>query len=126
MSVEYARELLEVDGKRVLVSFASQESFIPVYGQSEYAISADTYEGLQCYWDKNLYATEYSTTIAEERKRKEEELKKAKEEELLKAKQVKESLENDLSAFYAEMDALDAPTESSEKSAIFAVPKGYK
>lgn len=125
MNLEFARELLEVDGKRVLVSYGNEGSFIPVYGQSEYSISADTYEGLQCYWDKNLYATEYSTAIAEEKKRKEEELKKAKEQELLKAQKVKEALENDLSAFYAEMDAFDAPNES-EKSDIFTVPKNYK
>lgn len=112
MALEYARELLSIDGRKVVVSFANLESFIPVYGQSEWSIA--THDGLVAYWDKSSYASEYSFATEEEKKRKEEEARKreeeqrkAKEEELKKAaaptSSAKASLDDDLSAFYAEM-----------------------
>lgn len=121
MALDYCRELLTIDGRRATISFANQESFIPVYGQSEWFIPADVVDGLWAYWDKSAYASEYSYAIVEERKRKEEEQKKMKEEELKKAQQVKESLEDDLSAFYADMGDFGADDDSN--SDIFAVPK---
>jgi hypothetical protein len=124
MALEYCRELLEIDGRRVVVSFANQESFIPVYGQSEWSISV--YDGLAAYWDKSSYASEYSLAIEQERKKKEqelkkreEEIKKQKEQEAKKAIQVKESLDDDLSAFYAEMGDFGA----DDNNDIFSVPK---
>ncbi|KAL7319534.1 hypothetical protein PS15m_002666 [Mucor circinelloides] len=121
LALDYCRELLTIDGRRVTVSFANQESFIPVYGQSEWFIPADTVDGLWAYWDKSAYASQYSFAIVEERKRREEEQKRVKEEELKKAQQVKESLEDDLSAFYADMG--DFGTDEDTNSDIFAVPK---
>ncbi|KAK4516151.1 Triose-phosphate transporter family-domain-containing protein [Mucor velutinosus] len=121
LALDYCRELLTIDGRRATASFANQESFIPVYGQSEWFIPADTMDGLWAYWDKSAYASQYSFAIVEERKRKEEEQKRIKEEELKKAQQVKESLEDDLSAFYADMGDFGASDDM--KSDIFAVPK---
>ncbi|GAN04927.1 hypothetical protein MAM1_0077c04394 [Mucor ambiguus] len=121
LALDYCRELLTIDGRRATATFASQESFIPVYGQSEWFIPADTMDGLWAYWDKSAYASQYSFAIVEERKRKEEEHKRIKEEELKKAQQFKESLEDDLSAFYADMGDFGADEDTN--SDIFAVPK---
>ncbi|CAO3627821.1 unnamed protein product [Mucor fragilis] len=121
LALDYCRELLTIDGRRATASFANQESFIPVYGQSEWFIPANTMDGLWAYWDKSAYASQYSFAIVEERKRKEEEQKRIKEEELKKAQQVKESLEDDLSAFYADMGDFGADEDAN--SDIFAVPK---
>jgi hypothetical protein len=123
MALEYARELLTVDGRKVLVSFANQESFIPVYGQSEWAIASDFVDGLCAYWDKSSYASEYSLAIEQERKQKEIELKKAKQEETIRSQQVKGSLEDDLSAFYADMGDFGTADDTNSNSDIFAVPK---
>jgi hypothetical protein len=122
MALEYARELLEIDGRRVQLSFASQESFIPVYGQSEWSISA--YDGLVAYWDKASYASEYSLAIQEQRKQKEGEAKKKEEELKNKAKEEKkttkkDTLDDDLDAFYAEMGNFGTDNTSD----IFTVPK---
>lgn len=117
MALEYARELLTVDGRRVLVSFTNPESFIPVYGQSEWAIPVT--DGLIAYWDKSLFASAYSPAIEQEKKKKMDELKRIKEEESKKANQVKETLNDDLSAFYAEMGDFT----SEDTSDIFSVPK---
>ncbi|KAI8086942.1 uncharacterized protein B0P05DRAFT_533035 [Gilbertella persicaria] len=120
MALEYARELLEVDGRKVLVSFASQESFIPVYGQSEWSIPArDEMDGLLAYWDKSSYASEFSYAIEQEKKQREEELRKAKEEEARKAQLAKENLQDDLSAFYADMDDFGTDNDND----IFTLPK---
>jgi hypothetical protein len=116
--LEYARELLTIDGRKVLVSFANQDSFIPVYGQSEWAIASDFVDGLCAYWDKSSYASEYSLAIEQE-KQKQEELRKAKEQE---AQQAKGTLEDDLSAFYADMGDFGADNDSSTFD-IFSVPK---
>lgn len=85
-------------------------------------------DGRVAYWDKSSYASEYSLAIEQEKKRKEEEnkkreeeLRKAREEESKKATKVKESLDDDLSAFYAEMG--DFGTDSNDNSDIFSVPK---
>ncbi|CEP11713.1 hypothetical protein [Parasitella parasitica] len=121
LALDYCRELLTIDGRRATASFASPESFIPVYGQSEWFIPADVMDGLWAYWDKSAYASEYSYAIVQEKQRKEEEQKRIKEEELKKAQQVKESLEDDLSAFYADMGDLGADEDTN--SDIFAVPK---
>ncbi|KAI8384021.1 hypothetical protein BD560DRAFT_420495 [Blakeslea trispora] len=109
-----------IDGRKVLASFASQESFIPVYGLSEWSIPAQNeMDGLLAYWDKSSYASVFSYAIEQERKQREEALRKAKEEETKKAQEAKSSLENDLSAFYADMD--DFGTDNSND--IFTVPK---
>lgn len=129
MALEYARELLSIDGRKVVVSFANLESFIPVYGQSEWSIAA--HDGLVAYWDKSSYASEYSFATEEEKKRKEEEARKreeeqrkAKEEELKKAaaptSSAKASLDDDLSAFYAEMGDFGGDDDNND---IFSVPK---
>lgn len=117
MALEYARELLTVDGRRVLVSFTNPESFIPVYGQSEWSIPV--IDGLVAYWDKSSFASEYSPAIEHEKKKREAEMKRVKEEESKKASQVKENLNDDLSAFYAEMGDFT----SKDTSDIFSVPK---
>ncbi|KAI8095448.1 hypothetical protein BDF21DRAFT_405891 [Thamnidium elegans] len=126
VALEYARELLTIDGRKVLVSYTNPESFLPVYGQSEWSIPV--VDGRVAYWDKSSYASEYSLAIEQEKKKKEEELKKreeelkkAREEESKKATKVKESLDDDLSAFYAEMGDFDTDTNSN--SDIFSVPK---
>lgn len=125
--MEYARELLTVDGRKVHVSFANPESFIPVYGQSEWAIASDFVDGLWAYWDKSSYASEYSLAIEQERKKKQDELKKAKQEEDAKRsqqqQQAKGTLEDDLSAFYADMCDFGTTDDSNSNSDIFAVPK---
>ncbi|KAI8641945.1 hypothetical protein BD408DRAFT_443926 [Parasitella parasitica] len=121
LALDYCRELLTIDGRRATVSFANPDSFIPVYGQSEWFIPADAMDGLWAYWDKSAYASEYSYAIVQEKQRREEELKRSKEEESRKAQQVKESLEDDLSAFYADMGDLVADEDAN--SGIFAVPK---
>ncbi|KAI9260397.1 hypothetical protein EDC94DRAFT_140824 [Helicostylum pulchrum] len=127
VALEYARELLTIDGRKVLVSYTNPESFLPVYGQSEWSIPV--VDGRVAYWDKSSYASEYSLAIEQEKKKKEEEfkkreeeLKKAREEESKKATKVKESLDDDLSAFYAEMGDFDADASNSN-SDIFSVPK---
>ncbi|KAG2192727.1 hypothetical protein INT47_006444, partial [Mucor saturninus] len=92
MALEYARELLQVDGRRVLVSFTNPKSFIPVYGQSEWSIPV--VDGRVAYWDKSAFPSEYSPA-----------LKKEKETVVVvevKEKK-KETLDDDLDAFYAEM-----------------------
>ncbi|KAI9356444.1 hypothetical protein BD770DRAFT_390237 [Pilaira anomala] len=126
IALEYARELLTIDGRKVQVSYTNPESFLPVYGQSEWSIPI--VDGRVAYWDKSSYASEYSLAIEQEKKRKEEEnkkreeeLRKAREEESKKATKVKESLDDDLSAFYAEMG--DFGTDSNDNSDIFSVPK---
>lgn len=103
MALEYARELLYVDGRRVSVSFTNPESFIPVYGQSEWSIPV--MDGRVAYWDKNAYASEYSPVVVKEEEKKEE--------------PKKETLDDDLSAFYAEMGDFTA----KDTSDIFSVPK---
>ncbi|KAG1144166.1 hypothetical protein G6F37_008738 [Rhizopus arrhizus] len=108
-----------VDNKKVIVTFGNPDSFIPVYGQSEFAIPANTMEGFKAYEGKSSYASQYSPAIEAERKRKEEELKRAKEEERIKQEQYKASLQNDLTAFFADMDDF----ENSNNSDIFSVPK---
>lgn len=129
MALEYARELLEIDGRRVSISYANQESFIPVYGQSEWSISAAGYDGLVAYWDKSSYASEYSLATEQERKEKEqqeikrkeeEELKRAKEKEKEAAAKKSSTLDDDVDAFFAEMGNFGTDTAVSD---IFALPK---
>ncbi|KAI8971577.1 hypothetical protein BDF20DRAFT_686579 [Mycotypha africana] len=130
LALDYATQSLTIDGRKVSASFATEESFIPVYGETEWTItSVNPLEGLKAYWDKALYGTEYSKAIEDERRQKEEEQKQAKErEEELKrkeaeAKSKKNTLEDDLNDFYASMGDFD--TDSTSKSDIFSVPKSY-
>lgn len=113
MALEYARELLKVDGRRVKVSFTNPESFIPVYGQSEWTIPV--MDGRVAYWDKACFASAYSPAMEEEKKEQE----RIKKEEAKKAILVKESLNDDLDAFYAEMGDFTG----KDTSDIFSVPQ---
>ncbi|PHZ12639.1 uncharacterized protein RHIMIDRAFT_134864 [Rhizopus microsporus ATCC 52813] len=111
---------LVIDGRYVQATFGNSDSFIPVYGQSEYAIPVNSIEGFKAYWEKSSYASQYSPAIEAEKKRREEELRRAKEEERKRQEQYKASLQNDLTAFFNDMS--DFAT-NSENADIFSVPK---
>lgn len=78
-----------VDNSKPNVSYASPESFIPVYVSSEWAVQADIPEGLWMYRDEQAYASEFSPRIIQERQRKEEERRKAEEERKAKEEESK-------------------------------------
>ncbi|KAI9262374.1 hypothetical protein BDA99DRAFT_511044 [Phascolomyces articulosus] len=126
-----------IDGSQPTISFASLDSFLPAYASSEWAIPADSEEGLWIYRDGQAYAAEYSIQIQYEREEKKNEEKrmaderKAKEEQEKKERAIKQqqakkdSLEDDLSAFYAGMgDILSSNDKNDDtKTDIFSVPK---
>ncbi|KAG0169022.1 hypothetical protein DFQ30_004049 [Apophysomyces sp. BC1015] len=127
---------LKIDSRKVTTSYANPDSFLPVYVASEWVIQADVPDGLWVYWDKQAYACEYSPAVEMERAKKLEELEKAKEERRKKEEEEKEKqkqkqqqeqekdkgecLEDDLSAFYAEMGDVFSEDKGND---IFSVPK---
>lgn len=111
---------LVVDTRTLSVTFGNPDSFIPVYGQSEFAISANTMEGFKAYRGSTSYVSQYSPAIEAEEKRRREELKRQQEEERVKQEKYKASLQNDVSAFFADMHDFDGGDENSE---MFSVPK---
>ncbi|KAG2218209.1 hypothetical protein INT45_008678, partial [Circinella minor] len=125
----------QVNGSRPNISYASPEnSFLPAYASSEWAIPANIDDALWIYRDGQAYAGEYSIQIEHERAEKKAEEKriaderKAKEEEEKRKERTKrpnkESLEDDLSAFYAGMGSiLSSNDDKNDKADIFSVPK---
>ncbi|KAI9319443.1 hypothetical protein BX666DRAFT_1473997 [Dichotomocladium elegans] len=117
----------KVDGRTPAASYASPDSFLPAYAASEWTVQADVPEGLWMYRDDQGFASEYSSRQEQERAQKEMEEKrlaaerKAKQEESKKAKE-NDSLEDDLSAFYAGMGSI-LSNDQSEAAEIFSVPK---
>ncbi|KAF7725999.1 hypothetical protein EC973_009145 [Apophysomyces ossiformis] len=123
---------LKIDNRKVTTSYANPDSFLPVYVASEWAVQADVPDGLWAYWDKQAYACEYSPAVEMERARKLEEAERAKEErrkkeekekekqKQLQEKNTDECLEDDLSAFYAEMGDVFSEEKGND---IFSVPK---
>ncbi|KAL1929084.1 hypothetical protein VTP01DRAFT_2143 [Rhizomucor pusillus] len=132
---------LKVDNTTVDVSYANPGAFLPVYGASEWAVSADTPEGFVVYRDDQAFASEFSPRLEAERRRLQEqeakriqqEKRQREEEEKKKQQQQKKAqngdeehdpLEDDLSAFYADMgDILSDNNHPNSQTDIFSVPK---
>lgn len=72
---------LKVDNTTVDVSYANPGAFLPVYGASEWAVSADTPEGFVVYRDDQAFASEFSPRLEAERRRlQEQEAKRIQQE----------------------------------------------
>lgn len=78
---------LKVDKTTVNVSYANPGAFLPVYGSSEWAVSADTPEGFVVYRDDQAFASEYSPRIEAQR------LKQQQEEEARRLAEERERLQ---------------------------------
>ncbi|KAI9256226.1 hypothetical protein BY458DRAFT_558365 [Sporodiniella umbellata] len=111
---------LTVDQQALTVVYGDVNSFIPVYGQAEFAIPANTMEGFQAYRGSTSFASQYSPILEQDRKRQEEARQKAQQDEREKQEKYKASLQNDLSAFFADMHDFDSADKHSD---IFSVPK---
>ncbi|KAL0080195.1 hypothetical protein F4703DRAFT_1189272 [Phycomyces blakesleeanus] len=134
-AIESMGDEFNVDRRTVKISYANPDSFLPVYVASEWAVRADVPDGLWAYGDRHSYACEYSEALVQERLKKEKEqqeleAKRLREEEEERTKKLeeamkpkeKESLEDDLDAFYADMgDFLSDEKDGSTD--IFSVPK---
>lgn len=67
-----------MDNTTVDVSYANPGAFLPVYGASEWAVSADTPEGFVVYRDDQAFASEFSPRLEAERRRLQEQEEEAK------------------------------------------------
>jgi hypothetical protein len=111
---------VKVDSATTTLTYGEVASFLPAYVSSQWTIPGHLAGGLCEYRDPSLYCEIIETTPpAESEKANHEVIKTAPE--VTKAKSTPDKEEDDLDAFYADMNSI--LEENDQDESIFSVPK---